>query len=93
MSLSDAQRRDWLRLARSENVGPVTFQHLIGRFGDAGAALAALPNLARRGGRAGVSIPSIDQIDGEIWNDWDGVVMTKDEAKAYVREYGKSPKA
>lgn len=31
----------------------------------------------------------IDQIDGEIWNDWDEAVMTKDEAKAYVRDYGK----
>ena len=31
----------------------------------------------------------IDAVDGEIWNDWDGVTMTKDEAKAYVRNYGK----
>lgn len=30
----------------------------------------------------------IDTIDGEIWNDWDGVKMTKDEAKTYVMEYG-----
>lgn len=29
----------------------------------------------------------IDAIDGEIWNDWDGVTMTKDEAKKYVMEY------
>lgn len=32
----------------------------------------------------------IDAIDGEIQNDWTGKLMTKDEAKAYVREYGKS---
>jgi DNA processing protein len=50
--LSDTQRRDWLRLARSENVGPVTFRELIGRFGEPALALAALPDLARRGGRA-----------------------------------------
>ena len=31
----------------------------------------------------------IDAIDGEIWNDWDGVVMSKDAAKKYVRDYGK----
>lgn len=31
----------------------------------------------------------IDVIDGEIWNDWDGKVMTRDEAKAYVMGYGK----
>ena len=30
----------------------------------------------------------IDVIDGEIWNDWEGTTMTKDEAKAYVMEYG-----
>ena len=31
----------------------------------------------------------IDAVDGEIWNDWDGVVMTKDDAKKYVMGYGK----
>ncbi len=49
--LSDDERLDWLRLARSENVGPVTFLELLRRFGTARAALAALPELARRGGR------------------------------------------
>ena len=29
----------------------------------------------------------IDAIDGEIQNDWTGEMMTKDEAKKYVREY------
>lgn len=29
----------------------------------------------------------IDAIDGEIRNDWTGEAMTKDEAKAYVRDY------
>nr|WP_050765118.1 DNA-processing protein DprA [Fulvimarina pelagi] len=41
----------WLRLYRSENVGPVTFRQLINRFGGAEAALEALPELAERGGR------------------------------------------
>lgn len=30
----------------------------------------------------------IDGIDGEIQNDWTGEIMSKDEAKKYVREYG-----
>ena len=30
----------------------------------------------------------IDAVDGEIWNDWDGVMMSKDDAKKYVMEYG-----
>ncbi|MDR3509876.1 MAG: DNA-protecting protein DprA, partial [Caulobacteraceae bacterium] len=49
--LTREERCDWLRLARTETVGPVTFSQLIGRFGTAGKALAALPDLARRGGR------------------------------------------
>jgi DNA processing protein len=47
--LSDAQRFDWLRLWRSENIGPRTFWALINRYGGAGAALAALPRLMPRG--------------------------------------------
>ncbi len=50
-SLSSAEKIDWLRLIRSENVGPVTFRRLLERYGTARDALAALPDLARRGGR------------------------------------------
>jgi DNA processing protein len=50
--LTDEQRLDWLRLIRSENVGPRTFRALINHCGGARAALAALPDLARRGGAA-----------------------------------------
>jgi len=42
---------DWLRLYRSENVGPVTFFRLIERFGTAAKALDALPDMAGRGGK------------------------------------------
>lgn len=49
-SLSDREKRDWLRLIRCDNVGPVTFYRLLERFASADAALAALPDLARRGG-------------------------------------------
>ncbi len=34
--LSDAERLDWLRLIRSENVGPVTFLQLLRHYGSAG---------------------------------------------------------
>jgi len=47
--LSRIERLDWLRLIRTENVGPVTFRHLLTRFGSAASALAALPDLAHRG--------------------------------------------
>lgn len=48
--LTDAQRLDWLRLIRSDNVGPRTFRSLINHCGSARAALQRLPDLARRGG-------------------------------------------
>ncbi|MCR6631050.1 MAG: DNA-processing protein DprA [Magnetospirillum sp.] len=51
-TLSASERLDWLRLIRSENVGPRTFQRLLERYRTAAAALAALPELAKRGGRA-----------------------------------------
>lgn len=50
--LSAEERVAWLRLTRSENVGPITFYELLRRFGTAEAALDALPDLARRGGRS-----------------------------------------
>lgn len=66
-SATAEQRRDWLRLARTENVGPVTFEQLIQRFGDASSALAALPDLARRGGRAaGLKTPTIPEAEREL---------------------------
>jgi len=52
-TLTDAEKLDWLRLIRTDNVGPITFRRLLERFGDAGRANHALPELARRGGRAG----------------------------------------
>jgi DNA processing protein len=53
--LSDEQRLDWLRLIRSQNVGPRTFRALINHYGGARSALAALPSLARRGGAEAVT--------------------------------------
>src|SRR5271169_3165186 len=50
--LSDAERIDWLRLIRSDNVGPRTFRSLIHHCGSAHAALERLPDLARHGGAA-----------------------------------------
>ncbi len=41
---------DRLRLIRSPKIGPVSYRRLLARFGSAGAALEALPQLASRGG-------------------------------------------
>ena len=48
--LDRMQRRDWIRLSQSENVGPATFRQLIGLYGNAAAALEALPELSVKGG-------------------------------------------
>ncbi|MBB3657596.1 DNA processing protein [Rhizobium sp. BK650] len=50
VALTDKQRIAWLRLIRSDNVGPATFRDLINHFGSAEAALAMLPELSARGG-------------------------------------------
>jgi DNA processing protein len=63
--LTDEQRRAWLRLARTENVGAVTFDQLIVRYGTAAKALAALPELARRGGRA-IRLATDAEVDKEL---------------------------
>jgi DNA processing protein len=49
--LTQADAADRLRLARTEGVGPVAYRRLLLRYGNAAAALAALPGLARAGGR------------------------------------------
>lgn len=66
MKLTDEQRIDWLRLIRSDNVGPRTFRELINHFGDARAALAALPTLARRGGASGTRICTHEEAEAEL---------------------------
>lgn len=64
---SDSERLDWLRLIRSENVGPVVFRQLLDRFGTPAAALEALPGLAGRGGaKRRIRIGSREQAEMEI---------------------------
>jgi DNA processing protein len=58
-----SDRLDLVRLARAEGVGPVTYRRLLARFGDAAAALDALPTVARRGGAG--SAPRVPEA-GEI---------------------------
>ena len=64
--ISQSERADRLRLARSRNVGPRTYHHLLTRFGSAERALEALPDLAARGGNREYELCSRDAIDAEI---------------------------
>jgi len=65
-TLSLGEKTHWLRLLRSENVGPVTFRYLLGRYGSAEAALAALPELAQRSGRRRLRIASLADARAEL---------------------------
>ncbi len=67
-SLSDIGRRAWLRLSRTQNVGPVTFASLMARYHSASEALGAVPHLAKRGGGAELRIPSDFEMQKEIDN-------------------------
>ncbi|HEY7006814.1 MAG TPA: DNA-processing protein DprA, partial [Sphingomicrobium sp.] len=57
---------DRLRLLRTPGIGPVTFRQLIARFGTPAAALAAVPDLARRGGGKAPALRSRDDAEREI---------------------------
>ena len=50
MTLTQEEAFARIRLLRSPNVGPASYAQLLRRFGDGVAALAALPDLAARGG-------------------------------------------
>jgi DNA processing protein len=66
VTLPDAERFARLRLARTDQVGPVTFRQLLDRFGTAGRALEALPDLIRRGGGHGHALPPAERIEDEL---------------------------
>jgi DNA processing protein len=56
-ALSPAERIAWLRLARTDSIGPATFATLRARFPDIREACDAAPRLARRGGARELKIP------------------------------------
>jgi DNA processing protein len=57
---------DSLRLLRTPGIGPVTYRQLIARFGSPGAALAAVPDLARRGGGKVPALTTRDDAEREM---------------------------
>jgi DNA processing protein len=63
--LSERERLAWIRLARTPNIGPVTFANLLARCGSASAALEAAPRLARRGGGT-IKLADEDAVRREI---------------------------
>ncbi len=67
VALTDRQRLAWLRLIRSDNVGPSTFRDLINHFGSAEAAIDHLPELSRRGGAGrDIRIATVSEAEAEL---------------------------
>jgi DNA processing protein len=64
-ALSQSEAFARIRLLRSPNIGPVSYAHLLARFGTAEAALEALPDLGKRGGREYRATPA-DRIEREV---------------------------
>ena len=65
--LTEEQRFDWIRLIRSENVGPRTFRALLNACGGARAALDALPDIARRGGASRpIRVATVADVEREL---------------------------
>ena len=66
ITLADNQRLDWLRLIRSENIGPATFIELIKRFGTASNALEALPDIVKKARGHKIKIASRETVEREL---------------------------
>ncbi len=54
-----------LRLIRTSGIGPVSYRQLLARFSSPEAALAAVPDLARRGGGRPPRIATIESVTAE----------------------------
>jgi DNA processing protein len=64
--ISQSERRDRLRLIRTESIGPATWRELIDYFGSAGDAIEALPDFVDRAGKRNIRITSAADADTEL---------------------------
>jgi len=66
-TLTGGERTDWLRLSRTRGIGPITFFHLLERYGSAAAVLDDLPALTKKaGGKSEIPAPDLADIQREI---------------------------
>lgn len=63
--LSSSEKLSWLRLIRSQSVGPISFFQFLDKFGSAEATLEALPHLAKRQGKT-VRVVTMAQAEDEM---------------------------
>lgn len=68
---SEQELFDWLSLARTDGIGPITFFGLLAKFGDAKSALSQLPKFATKLGNQKYKAPNAETIVAEIKNTHD----------------------
>lgn len=64
--ISQTERRDRLRLIRTEHIGPITWRELMAHFGSATDAIEGLPDLTGRGGKRKFTIPDATEAEDEL---------------------------
>jgi len=64
--ISSTERRDRLRLIRTESIGPVTWRELVNHFGSAQDTIEALPEFAGRAGKRNIKISSVADAEKEL---------------------------
>ena len=95
-ALEPREKLDWLQLIRTPNIGPITFHQLIARFGSAADALAALPDLSTKAGRARpLKAASRDaaeaELDAAAMGDTQVIAFCEDEYPAPLKAIADPP--
>lgn len=64
--ISDTERRDRLRLIRTDTIGPITWRELMDHFGTASDAIDGLGELSGRSGKRALKVPDIASAEDEL---------------------------
>ena len=82
--MDQAEQIARLRLIRTRNIGPMTYGLMMRRYGSATDAVAAIPAMAKRGGRP-ISLASLASVKAELkLTDAAGAVLLWRDSKYYL---------
>ncbi len=94
--LSDKEKVNWLRVIRSENIGPVTFNTLLKNFGSIEKIIEIVPELSLRGGKnKPIKISSQSEAEKELENTrkvgGDIIALCEDEYPKLLKSISDAP--